>query len=113
MPVIPSPWLIGGGVAAFAVWTAFIYDKGGDARETALKASLAAEAQEAKDEDDSTQSEAASSASEDLVREIARLQRQLDKAYVPTGLTCDAPGSGDSVHDARDQLFEEGLPPVD
>lgn len=111
--MIGGPWLIGGSVLAFALYSAFLIDWGGDMRENKIKLAAAVEAVGAKTEDDAAQSGAASVEGERLRREIARLNRQLEIVNVPTGLTCDAPGSGDSVHDAHRQLFEAGLPPVD
>lgn len=76
----------------------------------AQKAASAGEAIDEKNEDDATQGKAGSSSDDALRAQIERLTRKLEKADVPTGLACDAPGSGDSVHDAYDQIFEEGVP---
>lgn len=74
------------------------------------KAESAAEAIDEKNDDDQAQGESAASSDRALLAEISRLTRKLETAYVPTGLACDEPGSGDVVHDAYDALFEEGLP---
>lgn len=76
----------------------------------AEKAASAGQVIDRKNEDDEKQGEAASASDAALRREIAVLRRKLESAYVPTGLDCDAPGSGDSVHDAYDEIFGERLP---
>ena len=110
--MIGRPYLIGGALLAFGGWSLFIYDKGGDAREAFIRAELAEAAGQAKQEDDDRQGENATADSDRLRREIARLTRELELTHVPTNLVCDAPGSGDSVHEAHTQLFGERLPPL-
>lgn len=74
-------------------------------------AASAAEAIGEKNDDDGKQKEAATSTDMKLRAAIARLDEKLEALNVPTGLDCDAPGSGDVVHDAYDEVFEEGLQP--
>lgn len=74
------------------------------------KAASAGAAIDEKNGDDEKQGSAAGSSDAALRAQIERLTRKLETAYVPTGLDCDAPGSGDSVLDAHDEIFEAGLP---
>lgn len=73
-------------------------------------AASAAQAIDEKNADDEAQGGAASDSDARLRAEIARLTRRLETTYVPTGLDCDEPGSGDIVRNAHDALFEAGLP---
>lgn len=99
-------------LASCAIVSGVMYLKGrSDAAEKCTNDKLAAaeKAAEEKEADDDLQQDAGAVADDALRTEIARLRRRLETSDVTTGLDCDAPGSGDSVHDAHDQLFETGL----
>lgn len=108
-------WVIGlGSIALFTGWSAFMYDKGGDARETRIALDAAVATNEAKEADDAVQTEAASEASLALANEVRRLRQSLkENSRVTSGSDCGLAGDGDRVFDTYDELFGEGLPPGD
>lgn len=74
------------------------------------KAASAGQAIDEQNADNDLQRDAGAHSDEELLRQITRLRAQLEDNYVPLNLDCDAPGSGDSVWDAHDEIFETRLP---
>lgn len=104
--MIPAPWLIGGSVAAFAVWTVLVYDKGGDAREHAIEARLAAEAKAAKEEDDEAQRafvRVSETEYQNRIAERDRIIRSLQRE--DDGDLCSTIDDGQRVRDGWFYLF--------
>lgn len=74
------------------------------------KAASAGQAIDEHNADNDAQRDAGAHSDAALISEISRLRARLEDNYVPLGLDCDAPGSGDSVWDAHDEIFETRLP---
>lgn len=73
------------------------------------KAQAAVDAALEKENDAAAQKAAADVADAKLLEEMRRLNHKVERSRVTTGLDCDVAGSGDSVWDAYNEIYSQGL----